>query len=128
VQPQNVELRIDPTLTDALTGEVYVAIYVHVQNSGGSYTISNVKFVPKTVDSTVNATVAGPNAPEYVKPKVGGQPFDFTIKEDQLKNWLTKGHQLNGNSATVPNYTPDPVNPDDPANGIFNGTVDAGYG
>jgi len=79
VEPQDVEISIIPELTEALLGDVWVSIYVHANE--GSYTVSDVKFIPGAVDPVVNPTVSGPNAPVYVKPPVPGvaKSFDLNI-------------------------------------------------
>jgi len=85
VQPQDVELPIIDELAD-LDGVIWVAIYAHVAANGGSYTVSNVKFIPKAVDSTVNDTTPGPDAPVYQKPEAEGiaKTFSLTITADNV--------------------------------------------
>lgn len=83
IEAHSVEIPIVPELTLALEGEIYVAIYVHVAGGGGSYTISNLKFIPRDIDPIVADTAPGSDAVLYKPPVKPGtaKSFDLDISD-----------------------------------------------
>jgi len=102
ITEHTVTIPINAILATALEGNVWVAVYAHVEANGGAYTISDVQFIPRDIDNDPQNTTRGPDAPVYVKPLPPGQPFDFFV---DLSDWKDVGGALNGNDncTVVPN-------------------------
>jgi hypothetical protein len=89
IEDVHVELPIIGDLAE-MSGEIIFAIYVHVIAGGGSYTVSNVKFIPKDVDSEVNDTIRGPDPVTYKKPQAPGVDKSFNLNID-MAHVVTEG-------------------------------------